>query len=372
MNKTKQLFLLVMLVIVVSMMVACGNDAAEENETGNDGTAELEATDEVTIGVYGGNWEEDIRDIALDEFEEETGIEVNVVAGADAEWYSQIRASNGNDPIYDVLILQPDTIERAMVSDLLAPLASEHVPNIADIAPSINERFTNEGEVYGAGFSMGQLGIAYRRDLVETPPESWLDLWDEQYKGSLGISSPTYSAGLQFFSGIVHALGGEESNPEDIDRTFEKLAELKENTVAYPDNPGSIQTLLERGEIVAVPFWDGRVFGLEEAGLDVGFTYPEEGPVAALASWVVTKGSPNLANAYELVDYLSSPEVQGEFAERSFYGMANLNVEYSEKLEERIQVGEEFYQELKWVDYETVTPKLSEITNRWTETFGGE
>ncbi|WP_205600771.1 ABC transporter substrate-binding protein [Gracilibacillus sp. YIM 98692] len=359
-------FVLGLILTSVLVLTACGGDTGEE-----EGTGELPETDEVVVGVYGGNWEEQIVEAGLQQFEEDTGIEVIVNAGADANWFSSIKSAGGENAQYDVLIFQPDTIERAIAGDLLEPLDPEYVPNVENIYDSVNERFTMDGDVYAAGFSMGQLGIAYRTDLVPFEPENWMDLWDERFEGQVGVSSPSYSAGLQFFSGVMNAIGGEESSEANIDATFEKLSELQSNTVAYPDNPGTIQTLLERGEISAIPFWDGRVFALQDAGLDIGFTYPEDGPVAALASWVIPKGAPNLANAYELVNHLSSPEVQGAFAELSYYGMTNENVEYSESLSERVQVGEEFYQDLTWVDYEALTPKLNDITERWTNTFDG-
>ncbi|MGN8646503.1 ABC transporter substrate-binding protein [Gracilibacillus sp. HCP3S3_G5_1] len=363
MRKKWQVMLFVTMALV---LVACGNDT-ENEET----TTELPETDEVVVGVYGGNWEEQIVEAGLAQFEEETGINVVINAGADANWFSNIRSSGGENAQYDVLIFQPDTIERAIAGDLLEPLDPENVPNIDNLYDSVNERFTVDGKVYAAGFSMGQLGIAYREDLVPFEPETWMDLWDERFEGQVGVSSPSYSAGLQFFSGVTNAIGEEQSSDAGIDATFEKLSELKPNTVAYPDNPGTIQTLLERGEITAIPFWDGRVFALQDEGLELGFAYPEEGPVAAVASWVIPKGAPNLANAYALVDHLSSPEVQGAFAELSFYGMTNKDVEYSESLNERVQVGEEFYEELTWVDYEALTPKLNEITDRWINTFDG-
>src|SRR5690606_30439018 len=100
----------------------------------------------VVIGVYGGAWEEQIRSAALDQFAEETGIQVEVVAGADAEWFAKIRAAGGKNPPYDLLILQPDTIQRAIAADLLQPLDSEHVPNLADLYPSVQERFTVDGK----------------------------------------------------------------------------------------------------------------------------------------------------------------------------------------------------------------------------------
>ncbi|NMO97134.1 ABC transporter substrate-binding protein [Paenibacillus lemnae] len=370
-KKKKFAFSALLLSLAVFVSACGGSNSGTNGAAEDDSAAELPKTDTVVVGVSGGAWEENIRSAALDKFQEETGIKVQVVTGTDAEWFPKLKASNGKNPAYDVLVLQPDTIQRAASANLLQPLDAENVPNLADLYPSVQERFTYDDKVYAAGFSMGQLGMIYRKDLVSNPPTKWADLWNEEYQGQVAISSPTYSAGLQFFSGLVHALGGEESNAADIDNTFAQLAELKKNTVAYPDNAGSIQTLLERGDAAIVPFWDGRAFAMQDAGLDVGFVYPEDGPVAAVASWSVMKGSKNLANAYKLVDYLSSPEVQKSFSDLSLYGMTNKNVEYSDALKDRVQVGEEAYSKLTWVDYETATPNLADWTNRWTQAFGG-
>lgn len=323
----------------------------------------------VTIGVYGGDWEANIGE-ALATFEEETGINVNVIAGTDAEWYMKMRAANGSNVPYDLLILQPDTIQRATSADLLQPLDEEKVPHLAELYDSVQQRFEQDGKEYAAAFSMGQLGIAYTPSAVENVPENWLDLANEEYQGQLGMSSPSYSAGLQFFSGVTQALGGEEANPEDIDRTFEELKKMNQNVVAYPDNPGTIQTLLDRGEISIIPFWDGRIFALQDAGMDIDFVYPEDGAVAAVASWAMMKNAPNEENAYELLNYLSSPEVHSMFSEKSYYGMANENTQYSDAIKDKVEVGEEQFASLKWVDYEVSTGKVSEWTNRWSRELG--
>lgn len=372
MKKSKRHIAFLLFLTVALLITACGGKPKGASEGGEAGQDQgLPQTDRVVIGVSGGDWEKNIRAAALDKFAQETGIKVEIVTGTDAEWFNKIKAANGKNPSYDILVLQPDTILRLMSADLLQPLDTEHVPNLADLYPSVNERFTKDGKIYAAGFSMGQLGIAYREDLVPVKPTKWTDLWRPEYKGHVAVSSPTYSAGLQFFSGLIHALGGQEKNEEDVNRAFEKLAELKDNVVAFPDNGGTVQTLLERGDAWVVPFWDGRVFAMKKAGINVGFAYPEDGPVAAMASWAIMKGSPNLANAYKLLNYLCSPEVQKAFSDLSLYGMTNKKVQYSEELLKQVQVGEEFYSKLKWVDYETVTPKLAEWTNRWTQIMGG-
>lgn len=88
------------------------------------------------------------------------------------------------------------------------------------------------------------------------------------------------------------------------------------------------------------------------------------------ANWVIAKGAPNLANAYKLLDFLSSDKVQKAFSDGSLYGMTNRDVQYSDELKGKVQVGEEAYKKLIWIDYETATPKVTDWTNRWSQALG--
>lgn len=325
--------------------------------------ADLEQTDSVIIGVYSGDWEKSIEQAALSAFADETGIDVQVVSGADAEWLTKLQAANGKNVPYDLLILQPDSIQKAIDANLLQDLDVEHVPNLANLFDSVKTRFTVDDKLYAAGFSMGQLGIVYRTDLVSTPPTSWADLWSDGFSKSLGISPLTYSAGLQFF-------WSQTDGGADIDGTFAKMEQLKPNISSYPDGAGTIQTLLQRGDVAAVPFWDGRAFAWQAQGQPIGFAYPTDGPVAAIASWVIPQGAPNLANAYRLLDYLCQAEPQSKYADLSFYGMCNKNATYSDDFLSKAQVGEEFYNNLDWIDYSVATPNLADWSTRWQQIMG--
>ena len=325
--------------------------------------ADLEQTDSVSIGVYSGDWEKSIEQAALSAFADETGIDVQVVSGADAEWLTKLQAANGKNVPYDLLILQPDSIQKAIDANLLQDLDVEHVPNLANLFDSVKTRFTVDDKLYAAGFSMGQLGIVYRTDLVSTPPTSWADLWSDGFSKSLGISPLTYSAGLQFF-------WSQTDGGADIDGAFAKMEQLKPNISSYPDGAGTIQTLLQRGDVAAVPFWDGRAFAWQAQGQPIGFAYPTDGPVAAIASWVIPQGAPNLANAYRLLDYQCQDEPQSKYADLSFYGMCNKNATYSDDFLSKAQVGEEFYNNLDWIDYSVATPNLADWSTRWQQIMG--
>ncbi|SHH97069.1 putative spermidine/putrescine transport system substrate-binding protein [Sporobacter termitidis DSM 10068] len=377
MKKTivRKLLVLTIAALFLVGLAACGagpsgtaspsaSAGAGASPTASAGTAgDLPETDSLVVGVYSGDWETSINKAALDEFAAETGIDVEVVPGADAEWYTKLQAANGTNVPYDLLILQPDTIQKAIEANLLQDLDESNVPNLSLLFDSVNQRFTKDDKLYAAGFSMGQLGICYRTDLVKNPPKSWADLWNSEYAGHVAISPLTYSAGLQFF-------WSQTEDGKNIDGAFNKLSTLKSNVSAYPDGAGAVQTLIQRGDVWMVPFWDGRAFAWQETDPNIGFVYPEDGPVAAIASWTIPKNAPNLANAYKLLDYLCSAKVQSAYAELSYYGMACKDTAYSDKFLAKAHVGESYYNALQWIDYSVATPNLSDWSTRWQNALG--
>ena len=345
-----------------SALAGCSSGGSSSSTATSSAASSLEKTDTVIIGVYSGDWEKNINEAALDEYTDKADIDVQVVSGADAEWLTKVQAANGKKVPYDLLILQPDSIQKLTDGGLLQDISEADVPNLTQLADSVNKRFTVDGKLYAAGFSMGQLGLVYRTDLISNPPAAWADLWKSEYAGKIGVSPLTYSAGLQFFWALTN-------NGADIDGAFSKLEQLKPSIASTPDGAGTIQTLIQRGDIAIVPFWDGRAFAWQEQGLPIGFAYPTDGPVAAIASWVIPKGADNLANAYDLLNYLCSVDVQGKYAALSFYGMSNNDTQYSDSFLSKAQVGEDYYNQLLWVDYSVATNQLSDWSTRWQQIF---
>src|SRR5215469_6959897 len=191
-------------------------------------------------------------------------------------------------------------------------------------------------------------------------------------QGPVGMPPISYSVGLQFFIATVHALGGDEKNPADVDRGFEKMKELKSSIVQQPADAGAIQQLLERGDIAVVPLWDGRAHGLAAAGLPVGFNYPSKpGPVASGAGIGIAKGTKNRAAALKLIDFRFSPDAQKAFCQQMWYAPSNSTVKLDPKYAAKIAYGNEAYARLLAPNYDVVGQKLGDWTQRWTMLFTG-
>jgi putative spermidine/putrescine transport system substrate-binding protein len=331
-----------------------------------------ELSGELVVPVAGGSWGDAFQANMIDPFVAlHPNVKVQVDLTADAERLVKLRAAGGNNPPLDIVGLSTEFMDAAIREDLVDPFTAEEVPNATELYKiSTPENWTTENGFLAIHQNWGQLGIAYRTDLVETVPKAWLDLWNPEYEGLVGFGPLTYSAALQFFIATVRALGGHESNPEDVDAAFAKIEELKPNVAQTPADSGAVQNLLERGEIGLVHLWDGRAFGLAEAGLPVDFVYPTDpGPVASGAPRGIAKGTNNREVAVAFLDYTLSPEAQKGFCETMWYGPSNVNVELSEEVAAKVQYGDESYSQLFEPDYEAVTVNLGDWQKRWTRIF---
>ncbi|WP_258862170.1 ABC transporter substrate-binding protein [Marinitenerispora sediminis] len=347
-------------VLALLTSTACG-----AIDTGGSGSGERE----ITVTAFAGPWGELFEESFVEPFEQETGITVNVVTGTDADWLTKLRAANGSNPPFDVVALTSQTFNQAVTNDVLEPLDTDRIENWSQLNSVLVDQSAADGEYYGAPLTTGSNGLLYRTDEITDPPADWTDIFDEEYCGHVALPPLTYNAGLEFFSALVAQDGGELSNPDDVDRAFDRLEELKGCVSAYPADAGSVSTVLQNGDAWIVPFWDGRAFAMEAEGEPIGFTYPESGAVGALTSYYIPAGTPNADAAYEFLNYLTAAEYQKTFGEGTFYAAGNDTIEYSPEFDAKVEHGEDVYQDFTWVDYAAVTPNLNEWQQRWNEIF---
>ena len=196
---------------VLVLLAACGIDTAK---TGKSSGGEGAAKQEITVTAFAGEWGELFKKSFVEPFERDTGIKVNLVYGANAEWLTKLRAANGKNPPFDVLAFTPDAVGQAVPAKLIQPLDTAKLAHWKQLDPVLAERAGTGGTAYGVPLTTGSTGLAYRKDKVKSPPKDWRDIFDKQYCGHVALPPLTYNPGLEFFSALVTSNGGKLSNPE--------------------------------------------------------------------------------------------------------------------------------------------------------------
>ena len=350
---------------VAALVEACSVNTGASSTGSSKNTGES-----ITVTAYSGAWGTDFETAFVKPFEKATGITVNMVYGADADWLTKLRAAGGSNPPFDVSAFVSESALSAVEANLIQPLDTAKLTYWDQLDKVLVDQSVISGKPYGIPLTTGSTGLMYRTDKIKTPPTEWLDIFNPDYYGHIALPPLTYNTGLEFFSELVKLEGGTLADTTAVNKAFDKLATLKGHVSAFPADAGTIATDLENDDAWIVPFFDGRAFALQAAGQPIGFTYTKPNPVGALTSYYVTEGTSNKAAAYQFLNYVSAAKYQKPFAEATFYGGGNDTIQYSAAFDAKIKHGYDVYKDFSWVDYTVATPNLNTWQQRWAQIFG--
>ncbi|HEY0296054.1 MAG TPA: ABC transporter substrate-binding protein [Bordetella sp.] len=137
-------------------------------------------------------------------------------------------------------------------------------------------------------------------------PSNWADFWNlKDFPGRrlLRADLPTMLEAALMADGVDPA----KLYPLDTKRGFEKLREIKENTIFWKTAAESAQ-LLRNGEVVMGNIWSTRAAPLSmEPNSKIGFTWNQG--ILQSAVWIVPKGNPAGREAVmKLIAFMQQPE----------------------------------------------------------------
>jgi putative spermidine/putrescine transport system substrate-binding protein len=265
-------------------------------------------------------------------FEKRHKVTVQVtVVGSDETLWERVNGNNGGD--FDVFAVNTAELKRYIDKGLAVPLDLARIPNVSQQLPRFRDRFAipnlmRDGAVYAVPYTFSEMGLIYDRRQIAEPPTSISALWDPKYKGRV----LAFDTGGHNFSIAALALG--KANPFQLDETAYRdvaahLIALRRNVLTFYSLPEESVELF-RDHKVALLFANygtQQVQQLRKAGADIGYVIPQEGALAWLDCWTVTRGAKNKALAEAWIDYMLEKPVSRALTERQ--GLAN-TVEPSE------------------------------------------
>ena len=239
------------------------------------------------------------------EFEERTGIWVDVVYGATSELLERL-SQEEKAPRADVMFGGgAESLET--YRDLFNPYA-------CDGAEHVLARFRSPDELW-TPFSALPVVLIYNTKLVEPGQIArWSDLLSPGLKGRIAFTDPAVSGSS--FTGLLtmlYALDGDRD--EAIRRFAENLGGVE------LDDSGEVLSAVARGDfLVGITLEESALKRMAE-GLDIAMVYPGDGTSCVPDGSALIRGAPHPDNARMFLDFTVSFEVQellvSQFARRS-------------------------------------------------------
>ena len=242
-------------------------------------------------------------DPIIQEFEDQTGIEVSLVQDGTSSLFARIKAEAGN-PQADVVWGGVIDTYRAN-QDLLQEYTASEVDSLKPEAVDPNGYYT--------GFDMGPMVMVYNTELVpeDEAPTKWGDLLDEKYKGQIACADPTSSSSsFACIMSIILAYGTED------DKGYEFVENLVHNLDGKVLSSSSgVYKGVSDGEYMVGLTYEEAALRYIESGANIQVVYPEEGTSSSPSGMAIIKDCQNPKSAQMFIDYLSGKEVQSQLGD---------------------------------------------------------
>lgn len=299
-------------------LAACSTGGGQARPTA---AADTSSTDKT---LNWANWaayidEDDAGDYpTLERFQEETGISVNYEVAVDDNntYYGKVKdqLALGQDIGADTVCLTDWMVSRWIRLGYTQALDHANIPNIANLAPALENPDFDPGRAHSLPWQGGFAGICWNVEKVPGGLASVEDLWNSELKGRVGVLSE-----MRDTMGLIMLQNGVDISGEWGDTEFDAAIEILDEQVAN----GQIRNIkgnsyledLKSEDTLAAICWSGDITVINaEAGDKWQFAIPDAGGTLWNDNFLIPIGSPRKTNAETLINYYYEPEVAAEVA----------------------------------------------------------
>ena len=302
--RTRKLSILLLLALVMTLLVACGNDTSKEES--------------LNLMSWGGDF---IPREVIEEFEEETGIKVNLKEATSNEDMQSLLEANPDQ--YDLAVLTDYMVDILRQNGTIGILDKDKIPNFSNINPVYQNNYYDESDEYSIPYAISTSlllvnpeGVA---ELGADPITGYADLWQDELESNVVIVDWS----VEVIGVVLKALGYDynETDPDILTEAREKLFELAPNIVRFETN--TPEDSLVNGEAVAGFMYSNQVVKGQGEDTSLEAVFPDEGMPIFIDCLVMSEESPNKDNAYEFLDFILRPEIAAKIADITNFTTAN-------------------------------------------------
>lgn len=349
--------------VTAGLLAGCAGGGGSEPTPGS---ADGEIGGNLVIGGWGGRFTESTTKYLTNPFSEETGVGVQFV-DAPGEQVARLAAMTNADRIeWDAVdSLDPSAAFTAYHDGYAAQMPDDVRERLEEYVPA--EKLTDFGMTYSAlAFLTG-----CNTDMVQacpTNPEEFFDV--EKFPGDRTmIDRPLIALTYALEADGVAA---EDMFPMDLDRAFDKLAEIKDSIKVWYSAGDQMEQIVRDEQVAMGLLWSGRAYNVIDQGTSLEVSW--DGAVYEPGQWFVVEGANNPDAAWALIENIAAnAEGQAQWATDMAYGISNPEAfDYmDEKVAERLPDWPANFEQAIVPDFTWYAENRAEIEKRWTEFVSG-
>ena len=248
-------------------------------------------------------WTEYVSDAAIEAFEKETGIKVNLSTySSNEDLLAKLKSES--EGTYDIVMPSDYAVEYLIAQDKLEKLDKEKLTNLSNIDDAYLDESYDPGNVYSVPYEGGVACIAVNTAKIEKDITSYADLFDSSLKDQIVVLDD-YRAVIGMTERSM-GLSMNETDTSVLSEVEEKLLSIKDNIKLYDSD--SPKSALISGDCNVGMIWSAEAALAMDENPDIKVVYPTEGAYVFLDNWVIPKGAKNYDQAMEFINYMLSAD----------------------------------------------------------------
>lgn len=276
-----------------------------------------DGSDEKVVNLY--IWSEYIPEQVIADFEDETGIEVNVTYYASMdEMMAKLQTGAYED--YDLIQPYCSEIQALIEQDFIQEINYDNIPNMQYIDTEYLNQDFDPDQKYTVPYVSGGDYICYNVKTCPIEIKSFSDLADPALKDSIVcISSAREVMGM-----ALDSLGYDPNTTDEdqIAEATELLNKIKENIKVF-DGDAPRKELINGECSVAITYSQDFAMAKQEYPDDYAIAEIDSGYCEVVSEFCVTKGAKHSANAEAFINYIHEPEVMASILDEYPNGCLN-------------------------------------------------
>ncbi|OZI42914.1 ABC transporter substrate-binding protein [Bordetella genomosp. 4] len=314
------------------------------------------ASSNVVVGTWGGDYQNLLQQF-ISPIVKAQGVDVVFDTGNATARNTKLKAErNSRRGSMDIALLGDLDMYDASTAGVLEPVTADKIPNLANAIDTFKTP-------YSIPHIFSAMVLVYNKDLVKTPPRSFKDALDPQYKGRVGFSDILFNFNTLF---VGLAEGGDGSSFEP---GYAFLKKLKANSPkVFPSNE-AVAAAFKSGEIWIACMWKARALQWKEAGLPLDFVIPEEGAIPVTFEAAVPKNSRNKDAAWKYMNALLDPAGQVHFADTMGYAPTVKNASLPPELQASVGFTKEELARIHPYDLKALASHRAASLDFWNKEF---
>lgn len=264
-------------------------------------------------------WSNYLPENVIAEFERRYDAKINVeLYDSNEALLAKLQSGSAS---FDIIVPSDYMVTVLKEQGLLEELDRDQMSNFSNLDPQFAGLAYDKANQFSVPYMWGTTGIAYRKDKIAGPIESWSALWDIQYKDRLSMLDDvreTMGAALKFMGKSLN-----ETEPQAIAAAADLLVQQKPLLKAY--DSGGFDQLLMSGDVWIAQAYSGQIAKAMAENSNIGYVIPKEGCTLFVDNLCIPRVAKNRELAAAFINYVLEARTAAEIANGTGYSSPNLS-----------------------------------------------